>query len=169
MREFIPFNRIPFRSTDDVLNDLRAFLPSWELSHFDDGRSPQVEVITTTSRTSTNEFNFAVKLKNEGPLTISDYRIELFFPNPFLNQSTHYSAEFAERSTTDHKFLHATNHERGGRPLLSGFESWTLSVPFFLNDSNNTPASLNAEILITVFSGDLVLKKVKKTIRDVIT
>jgi hypothetical protein len=106
------------------------------------------------------EYKLRIELKNIGEVVIKEYRLEIEFPNDFLNQSTIYAPEVTERRTQKHRFFRVTQEHHRSVPLYPGDSRTVFVIDYFMDERNATSEALDEHLRIIIYSGDDVLRTV---------
>jgi len=122
VRQYVLLHPKPFRSYQDVLEDLEIVLSSWQVT----GGEAGVEVVPVQREWAKNwqgyrYDEFSVTLRNKGEEPVSKYVVEIEFPRDLLESSTHYTALVPDRSDDAIAFFRTTEeHQRGRTPIQPG-------------------------------------------------
>lgn len=135
VRQYVLLNPITFRNNEDVLTYLERVLPTWPQQAVS---LPTLDLkILPSQREWSQNFQgnrydeFAVDLKNDGSEPVSSFILEVEFPRPLLNASTHYAAMIPERSNNDIAFFRITEAgHRSRMPIHPGDPLRVFSVEF---------------------------------------
>ncbi len=114
---------------------------------------------------SPNVFNdqcsLNVKFKNEGTKTIRDFRIDILFPNDFLNQHTSYGLEVASKRTDTHRLFRVLPTFNGNQPLYSGDEIIPM-LSYEISEEQKINGSLNQKLIVDIYVEDNHILKLQK-------
>lgn len=105
-------------------------------------------------------------LVNDSSSTLIDYRIELEVPNSLLNQSTSYSAEVANRRTSEYRVFRLTSKDGSHGPFYPGDrEPRFLLLDILVHDSIGD--GINKKVRVSVFSGDVLTQKLETSLKEI--
>lgn len=118
-----------------------------------------------SSRNGEDEvYQFRLKVKNECETIIDDYRVEVEFPNKFLNQSTIYGYEIPDRRAATHRFFRILPEEYSST-IYPGDKKVIFTIDFIVNQEIRD-FSLNQELVIDIFAEPNFKSNTRTTMRE---
>jgi len=114
-----------------------------------------------------HQYQFQVFVKNVGTEPLSEYWLELLFPNAVLEQSTTFAAEVKDRRTSSHRFFRH-NQANLRRAIYPGDEILALSIDYHIDHDilHNQGAVLNTPVVATFGSPGMPPRKLERPFRD---
>lgn len=127
VRAYLPFNARPFRSDDDVLDDLRNTLPAWRPGV----ATPPLVLLPRITRITTeaggrvvHENQLTLSLRNVGPRRVDAFSVELEMPKGLLDNPARNMRTFfvPNRSQENKDFLRFTEANASFKSVPPGDE-----------------------------------------------
>lgn len=115
------------------------------------------------------EYKLRIDLINAGNETISNYRLDIEFPNAFLNQSTEYFVEVTERSNDIYKFFRITQEHHRNDPIYPGDSRTVFLTDYFMDVSVIKTKALNEHLRVRVFIDNKQVKIIDKSMSDLVS
>lgn len=114
-----------------------------------------------------HQYELRAFVKNVGTDPLSEYRLELLFPNAVLEQSTIYAAEVKDRRTPSHRFFRNTQANLR-REIYPGDEILALSVDYHMDHDIllNQGGVLNELVVATFGAPGMAPRKLERPFRD---
>jgi hypothetical protein len=157
MRDQLHLNPVFFEQDRDVLDSLRATLPTWSSAVKE--RSPIKLDISHEKKRITGErhdYELKVTVVNTGPGRIEKWELDVTFPNVFLEQSRSYAVEVPEQRTDTHRFFRMTE-EMKRQSLYPNSRLLGMTIPYFVDKEIYYSESdyLALEVTATFYASDL--------------
>lgn len=116
---------------------------------------------------SPNVFNdqcsLNIKFKNEGNKTIRDFRIDILFPNDFLNQYAMYVLEVQSKRIPSHRLFRVLPTFNGSKPLYPGDEIMPM-LSYEVSEEQKVNGSLNQKLFVDIYVEDIHILSTEKEI-----
>lgn len=123
-------------------------------------------IVTIQSYDQLVHYDLHVALKNISEGAVSDYRIEVEFPWAFLNQSTIWPVEVAERRTETHWLFRMTNKHHNNHILYPGDSLEIFSIDYQVTADIARSEAMKEAIRIKAFAGDEIVRQVILPMRE---
>jgi hypothetical protein len=146
LRALLQLNPIRFRSDDEVLEQLPGILKKWtavgsvhaklNLS-YEEGR-------ITGDR---HDYVLVVSVTNPGTHRLTEYQMDLMFPDAFLDQTVHFGHEVPDRRTTAHRMFRLSEKEYLNAPIFPGDTMVIFKLPYFVDHTNYYDSSAMAQMV----------------------
>jgi len=111
-------------------------------------------------------YGWQIKLLNDGEATVRDFRVDIKFPNVFLNQSTIYHIEVREKRTDDYRLFRTTSAHHNNVILYQEDEYLVFLGSYTLNKAMRENGNLERKVFITVFSSDTLICKIERKMSE---
>jgi hypothetical protein len=166
IRDKLILNAVAFKSSSEVLEDLRRKLPEWRLEPV-----PSVEIELTyrrlTCTAENHNYRLLINVKNTSEEVISDYHVDLEFP-PELITTFVDSREVSNRRTDTHALLRVSTERNEVNTLYPGDPSTVMTLDYFVDRDIHTHHRevLNRVVSATVYVKDSPPKSVRKSISE---
>lgn len=105
------------------------------------------------------DFKLSITLTNVGSVTVRDYRVDIEFPNAFLNQSTGYALELTEKRSATHRFFRVLPKHHRNQELLPEDSLRVFTVDYFNDGQIARSDAMGDELRVKVYSGDRLLRQ----------
>ena len=113
-------------------------------------------------------YDLRMRVKNEGSKKIEDYRIDIEFPNDFLNQHTGYFVEVAERRTETHRLFRILPTHKSNTVLFPGDEMDAFGIDYLVNDKLRKSESMKQKLKISIYAEDDFVWTVEREMSEII-
>lgn len=124
--------------------------------NFQCSRSPEV---------FNDQCSLNIKFRNEGTKTIRDFRIDILFPNEFLNQHTSYGLEVTEKRTDTHRLFRVLPSFNRNQPIYTGDEIMPM-LSYEVSEAQKTDGSLKQKLFIDIYVEDNHTLKLEKEMSE---
>lgn len=113
-------------------------------------------------------YGWQIKLLNTSAKTVTDFRVDIKFPNIFLNQHTTYVIEVIEKRTDEYRLFRTTNLLHNN-PLIYPDDDFLVFIgSYSLNDKMRENGDLEKKVTISVFSSDFLIDKVEMKMSELV-
>jgi hypothetical protein len=172
VRDQLHLNPVEFNSEAEVLTHMRKRLQSGLFSPLRRSRPKEAQLRLDYKTLSfgggaVHQYQIAVFVRNSGTEPLSEYWVELLFPNAVLEQSTTYAAEVRERRSDSHRlFRHTQKNLR--KVIYPEDEVLALTVDYYMNDDIHLHKSgvLNEPVVATFGSPGMATTRLERPFRD---
>lgn len=152
IRDLLHLNPIAFRSDNEVLEQLPGILKKWSLvgpAHAELKLSYEQARITGER----HEYMLVVTITNSGSTRLTEYQIDLLFPDAFLNQTVQYGHEVYERRTATHRMFRLSEKEHLNAPIFPGDSKKMFTLPYFVDRTNFDSQAMEQMVTATLRLG----------------
>jgi hypothetical protein len=126
---------------------------------------PSLQLLVESARTGADNqmgidyYDFRIKLRNDGPATARQYRIEIEIPNAFFRSNSTYPAEVKDHNRGDVHLFRFTEQGHPGFTLYPGDTSYYLILlDYSVSMEQYIQITGNETIKVSLFSGDELLQ-----------
>jgi len=130
IRDLLHLNPILFCADNEVLEQLPLILAKWkpEISC----AKLKITYRKMKSASERHDYILEVFVENTGSTRIEEYTLDLSFPNAFLNQTSIYALEIANRRTKTHRCFRVTE-QRSNVPIFPGDTERVFTLDYFVD------------------------------------
>lgn len=149
IRDLLHLNPISFRSDSEVLDQLPGVLKNWALvgsAHVDLKLSYDKLTITGTR----HDYMLVVNVTNSGTTRVTEYQLDLWFPDAFLSQTIQYGNEVPDRRTATHRMCRISEKDRRNEVIFPGDTKRLFSIPYFVDRTNFDNNALEQTVKATL-------------------
>jgi predicted nucleotide-binding protein len=115
----------------------------------------EIQGVYASPNSLDEEYKLIIKVKNEGRKVIRDYRIDVLFPNDFLNPHVMYGLEMPERQTATHKLFRWLPVHKNNQPIYPEDIFTTISLTYLLNEKlRQNDEAMNQNVKVSIFAED---------------
>ena len=134
IRDLLHLNPISFRADREVLDQLPGILEKWKLVG-----SANVELKLSYERVKVtgerHDYMLTVDVTNSGTTRLTEYQVDLLFPDAFLNQAIQYGHEVHSRRTNTHRMFRISENEHLNETIFPGDTKRIFSLPYFVDST----------------------------------
>lgn len=152
IRDLLHLNPISFRSDNQVLEQLPGILKKWTLvgsAHAELKLSYEKVKITGAQ----HDYMLIVSVTNSGTPRLTEYQIDLLFPDAFLSQTMQYGHEVHDRRTATHRMFRLSEKEHLNAPIFPGDTKRIFTLPYFVDRTNFNSAAMEQMVTATLRLG----------------
>jgi hypothetical protein len=123
--------------------------------------------LTGVTHPSIDSYDFRIALRNDGSTTVRDFRLDIDFPNAYLNQSTSYGCEIESRRTPERRLFRVTPDKFANMVLYPGDSQDVFAVGFQVTKAHYIEG-ISDSVSISIYRGDDLLSRIDKPIADML-
>jgi len=112
-------------------------------------------------------YDFRITIRNDGSTTVRDFRLDIDFPNEYLNQHTICAAEVESRRTLERRLFRMTPDKFGGILLYPGDSRHVFSGTYIIR-KRQYAEGMSERIVVSLYHGDELLDRVEKPIAEML-
>jgi hypothetical protein len=113
-----------------------------------------------------HDYMLVISVTNSGTTRLTEYQVDLFFPDTFLSQTMQYGSEVHDRRTATHRMFRISENEHRNAPIFPGDTKRIFTLPYFVNNSNFDGKALDQMVTATLRCGKEKPIVEERSVRD---
>jgi hypothetical protein len=100
-----------------------------------------------------HDYMLVVGVTNSGTTRLTEYQIDLLFPDAFLSQTMQYGHEVHDRRTGTHRMFRLSEQEHRNAPIFPGDTMRIFTLPYFVDQTNFDSKAMEQMVAATLRLG----------------
>lgn len=114
-------------------------------------------------------YGWRIKLINDGEITVKNFRVDIKFPNIFLNQHTGYAIEVVEKRTQDYRLFRMTSEHHRNKVLHSDDEYSVFEGSYSVSKVLRENGDLERLVFINIYADDILVDKIERKMSEFVS